>query len=118
VLSSLGDRLDRVKAGAIEVSNRQKLYVTSVHRDDVRAFLESGGFVVVEILPAQGDEQNLLFVHRSIEGGTLARAAPGLLYRALVLRCALVAVIARGRQGVGSLRGRVALRTRIRQRLT
>jgi FkbM family methyltransferase len=115
VLLSLGDRLDRVKAGVIEVSRRLKLYATSVHRDEARAFLEARGFVVVDLRPAQGGEQNMLFVQRQIEGGLIARVAPGLLYRALVLRCALLPVLVRVRQVPSSVRAKVAVRTRLRR---
>jgi FkbM family methyltransferase len=117
VLASLGERLDRVKAGAIEVSNRVQLYLTSVHREEARAFLEARGFVIVDIQPVNlgEDEQDMFFVHRRVEPSFLARTAPRLLYRVLVVRCALlVALGAEGGLGAG-IRARVALRTRARR---
>jgi FkbM family methyltransferase len=117
VLESLGDRLEGVKAGVIEVSNQTRLYVSSVHRDEARAFLESRSFLVFDVQPvdSRGIEQNLFFVNRSLERGLLPRAVPGVFYRGLVLRCRVLTVLARGSERAKRLRWRLALRTRMRR---
>jgi FkbM family methyltransferase len=117
ILASLGDRLDQLKAGAIEVSNRLKLYVASVHRDEARAFLATRGFVVVDIQPVNrsGAEQNMLFVRRRFARGFVPRHAPYLLYRGLALRCSLNVTLGRAGRFAERVRARAALRTRARQ---
>ncbi len=121
VLISLGDRLELVKAGVIEVSNRKKLYTTSVNRDDAYEFLRSRNFRVFDIRPMDEveSEQNVFFVNRSIRRRRFLDASEGLVYRALVLRCSLIALFVRytgsAKRSVQRLRVRLALRTRLRR---
>ena len=117
VLASLGGRLAELKAGEMEVSNRVKLYASSVHRDEAWAFLRAQGFVVVDVDPVGWDraEENLVFVRRSLGPGRVARAAPGVLFRTLVLRCYTRILVRRTEERLSRLRGRVALRTRGRR---
>jgi FkbM family methyltransferase len=118
VMRSLDERrLQSVRAGAIEVSYRVRLYETSQYGEEARSVLEEMGFRVfrIERLHYLWDtEQNYYFVRRSVQHRwpTLERV----VYKAHLLACDARAFPGRYLvRPMQRLRVALAIRTRLRR---